>query len=107
MDGQIWFRQAKGQGIVYDPEEQILNFLNLILASSQQQSQTQSQQTQQQQQQQQPQSQASLAVGQENIVRVFDELMKNMARMKTFIRPSMCKPYGKQSESLQKSKCQN
>lgn len=43
-------------------------------------------------------------VGQENIVRVFDELMKNMARMKSFIRPAMCKPYGKQSESLQKSK---
>lgn len=47
--------------------------------------------------------QQSPAIGQENIVRVFDELMKNMARMKQFIRPSMCKPYGKQSESLQKS----
>lgn len=43
-------------------------------------------------------------VGQDKIVRAFAELMKNMARMKTFIRPSMCKPYGKQSESLQKSK---
>ncbi|XP_055371486.1 putative mediator of RNA polymerase II transcription subunit 12 [Condylostylus longicornis] len=42
-------------------------------------------------------------VGQEKIVRAFSELMKNMARMKTFIRPSMCKPYGKQSESLQKT----
>lgn len=43
-------------------------------------------------------------IGQENIVRVFDELMKNIARMKMFVRPAMCKPYGKQSESLQKSK---
>lgn len=43
-------------------------------------------------------------VGQEKIVRAFTELMRNMAKMKTFIRPSMCKPYGKQSESLQKSK---
>lgn len=42
-------------------------------------------------------------VGQEKIVRVFSELMRNMAKMKTFIRPAMCKPYGKQSESLQKS----
>lgn len=44
-----------------------------------------------------------MIVGQDKIVRAFAELMKNMARMKTFIRPSMCKPYGKQSESLQKS----
>lgn len=44
--------------------------------------------------------------GQDKIVRVFTELMRNMAKMKTFIRPSMCKPYGKQSESLQKSKFQ-
>lgn len=44
-----------------------------------------------------------MVVGQDKIVRAFAELMKNMARMKTFIRPSMCKPYGKQSESLQKS----
>lgn len=43
------------------------------------------------------------AVGQEKIVRAFTEIMKNMARMKTCIRPAMCKPYGKQSESLQKS----
>lgn len=43
-------------------------------------------------------------MGQEKIIRAFTELMRNMARMKTFIRPSMCKPYGKQSESLQKSK---
>lgn len=46
----------------------------------------------------------NLPVGQDKIVRVFTELMRNMARMKTYIRPSMCKPYGKQSESLQKSK---
>lgn len=58
----------------------------------------QSQQNYQQPSQQQP------LIGQENIVRVFDELMKNIARMKMFVRPSMCKPYGKQSESLQKSK---
>ena len=45
----------------------------------------------------------NLPVGQDKIVRVFTELMRNMARMKTYIRPSMCKPYGKQSESLQKS----
>lgn len=44
-------------------------------------------------------------VGQDKIVRVFSELMRNIAKMKTFIRPAMCKPYGKQSESLQKSKC--
>lgn len=43
-------------------------------------------------------------VGQDKIVRVFAELMRNMSKMKTFIRPAMCKPYGKQSESLQKSK---
>lgn len=44
-----------------------------------------------------------MIVGQEKIVRAFAELMKNMARMKAFIRPSMVKPYGKQSESLQKT----
>lgn len=49
-------------------------------------------------------SRDNLPVGQDKIVRVFSELMRNMARMKTYIRPSMCKPYGKQSESLQKSK---
>ncbi|XP_050301102.1 vacuolar protein-sorting-associated protein 36 [Anthonomus grandis grandis] len=41
--------------------------------------------------------------GQEKIVRAFSEVMKNMARMKTYVRPSMCKPYGKQSEALQKT----
>lgn len=44
-----------------------------------------------------------MIVGQDKIVRAFSELMRNMARMKTYIRPTMCKPYGKQSESLQKS----
>ena len=44
-----------------------------------------------------------VVAGQEKIVRAFAELMKNMARMKAFIRPSMVKPYGKQSENLQKS----
>uniref|UniRef100_T1HSY6 Uncharacterized protein n=1 Tax=Rhodnius prolixus TaxID=13249 RepID=T1HSY6_RHOPR len=42
-------------------------------------------------------------VGQEKIVRAFAEIMKNMTRMKTCVRPAMCKPYGKQSESLQKT----
>lgn len=42
--------------------------------------------------------------GQEKIVRAFAEVMKNMARMKSCVRPAMCKPYGKQSEALQKSK---
>lgn len=42
--------------------------------------------------------------GQEKIVRAFAEVMKNMQRMKTYVRPAMCKPYGKQSEALQKSK---
>lgn len=41
--------------------------------------------------------------GQEKIVRAFGEVMKNMQRMKTYVRPAMCKPYGKQSEALQKS----
>lgn len=41
--------------------------------------------------------------GQEKIVRAFAEVMKNMQRMKTYVRPAMCKPYGKQSEALQKS----
>ncbi|CAG9856551.1 unnamed protein product [Phyllotreta striolata] len=41
--------------------------------------------------------------GQEKIVRAFGEVMKNMARMKTYVRPAMCKPYGKQSEALQKT----
>jgi hypothetical protein len=41
--------------------------------------------------------------GQEKIVRAFGEVMKNMQRMKTYVRPAMCKPYGKQSEALQKT----
>ncbi|KAF5277473.1 hypothetical protein FQR65_LT03810 [Abscondita terminalis] len=41
--------------------------------------------------------------GQEKIIRAFAEVMKNMQRMKTYVRPSMCKPYGKQSEALQKT----
>ncbi|KAK9701923.1 Protein of unknown function (DUF3736) [Popillia japonica] len=41
--------------------------------------------------------------GQEKIVRAFAEVMKNMQRMKTYVRPAMCKPYGKQSEALQKT----
>lgn len=45
----------------------------------------------------------SMVVSQDKIIRAFAELMRNMARMKTFIRPSMVKPYGKQSESLQKT----
>lgn len=72
--------------------------------TAQQQSQSQAQSQVSQNQSQQQYLPPSQPVSQENIVRVFDELMKNMARMKTFIRPSMCKPYGKQSESLQKSK---
>lgn len=41
--------------------------------------------------------------GQEKIVRGFQEMMKNIYKMKTCVRPSMCKPYGKQSEALQKT----
>lgn len=44
------------------------------------------------------------SAGQEKIIRAFSEIMKNMNRMKACVRPAMCKPYGKQSESLQKSK---
>lgn len=44
-----------------------------------------------------------MVAGQEKIVRAFAELMKNMAQMKAFVRPSMVKPYGKQSENLQKA----
>ncbi|XP_055597906.1 uncharacterized protein LOC129747633 [Uranotaenia lowii] len=44
-----------------------------------------------------------LAISQDKIIRAFSELMRNIARMKTCIRPSMCKPYGKQSETLQKT----
>ncbi|XP_054286417.1 uncharacterized protein LOC129002554 isoform X2 [Macrosteles quadrilineatus] len=46
---------------------------------------------------------SSSEVGQEKIVRAFSEIMKNMTRMKTCVRPAMCKPYGKQSEALQKT----
>lgn len=46
---------------------------------------------------------SSNEIGQEKIVRAFGEIMKNMSRMKTCIRPAMCKPYGKQSEALQKT----
>lgn len=45
-----------------------------------------------------------ILVGQEKIIRAFSEIMKNMNRMKSCVRPAMCKPYGKQSEALQKSK---
>jgi len=45
-----------------------------------------------------------ILAGQEKIIRAFSEIMKNMNRMKACVRPAMCKPYGKQSESLQKSK---
>lgn len=72
-------------------------------AHSQPQVQAQVPQTFQMPSQQQQQQQQQTSIGQENVVRVFDELMKNIARMKMFVRPSMCKPYGKQSESLQKS----
>lgn len=41
--------------------------------------------------------------GQEKIIRTFAEVMKNMQRMKSYVRPAMCKPYGKQSEALQKT----
>ncbi|KAK9877937.1 hypothetical protein WA026_020159 [Henosepilachna vigintioctopunctata] len=41
--------------------------------------------------------------GQEKIIQAFSEVMKNMARMKSYVRPAMCKPYGKQSEALQKT----
>ncbi|XP_071451793.1 uncharacterized protein [Hetaerina americana] len=41
--------------------------------------------------------------GQEKIVRTFAEIMMNMARIKSCVRPAMCKPYGKQSEALQKT----
>lgn len=38
-------------------------------------------------------------------MRAFAEVMRNLHRMKMCIKPSMCKPYGKQSEMLQKSMC--
>lgn len=46
---------------------------------------------------------ALVLAGQEKIIRAFSEIMKNMSRMKSCVRPAMCKPYGKQSEALQKS----
>ncbi|XP_063704908.1 uncharacterized protein LOC134834250 [Culicoides brevitarsis] len=47
----------------------------------------------------------AVGAGQEKIIRAFTELMRKMALMKTYIRPAMCecRPYGKQSESLQKT----
>lgn len=87
------------QNIVRESPTNNLNIHHTMSSSSQQQtipSQPKSQTNY-------PQSQPSPSIGQENVVRVFDELMKNMARMKQYIRPSMCKPYGKQSETLQKS----
>lgn len=41
--------------------------------------------------------------GQERVVRAFAELARNLQRMRPCVRPAMCKPYGKQSEQLQKS----
>lgn len=43
------------------------------------------------------------AGGQERVVRAFAELARNLQRMRPCVRPAMCKPYGKQSEQLQKS----
>ncbi|XP_041987536.1 uncharacterized protein LOC121739244 isoform X2 [Aricia agestis] len=40
--------------------------------------------------------------GQERVVRAFGELARNLQRMRPCVRPAMCKPYGKQSEQLQK-----
>ncbi|XP_077290402.1 uncharacterized protein LOC143914172 isoform X2 [Arctopsyche grandis] len=40
--------------------------------------------------------------GQERVVRAFAELARNLHRMRPCVRPAMCKPYGKQSEQLQK-----
>ncbi|CAB3260383.1 unnamed protein product [Arctia plantaginis] len=42
------------------------------------------------------------AGGQERVVRAFAELARNLQRMRPCVRPAMCKPYGKQSEQLQK-----
>ncbi|VVC43660.1 Hypothetical protein CINCED_3A022560 [Cinara cedri] len=39
----------------------------------------------------------------EKIIKTFSEIMKNMNKMRVCTRPTMCKPYGKQSESLQKT----
>ncbi|XP_045495820.1 uncharacterized protein LOC123694428 isoform X2 [Colias croceus] len=45
---------------------------------------------------------AGSAGGQERVVRAFAELARNLQRMRPCVRPAMCKPYGKQSEQLQK-----
>ncbi|CAK1586325.1 unnamed protein product [Parnassius mnemosyne] len=45
---------------------------------------------------------AAAAGGQERVVRAFAELARNLQRMRPCVRPAMCKPYGKQSEQLQK-----
>ncbi|CAG9087681.1 unnamed protein product [Plutella xylostella] len=42
------------------------------------------------------------AGAQERVVRAFAELARNLQRMRPCVRPAMCKPYGKQSEQLQK-----
>ncbi|KAL4715881.1 hypothetical protein ACJJTC_014613 [Scirpophaga incertulas] len=46
---------------------------------------------------------AASSGGQERVVRAFAELARNLQRMRPCVRPAMCKPYGKQSEQLQKS----
>ncbi|XP_075978616.1 uncharacterized protein LOC142978174 isoform X2 [Anticarsia gemmatalis] len=45
---------------------------------------------------------AAAGGGQERVVRAFAELARNLQRMRPCVRPAMCKPYGKQSEQLQK-----
>ncbi|CAH2981225.1 unnamed protein product [Chilo suppressalis] len=45
---------------------------------------------------------SSAGGGQERVVRAFAELARNLQRMRPCVRPAMCKPYGKQSEQLQK-----
>ncbi|CAK1556134.1 unnamed protein product [Leptosia nina] len=47
-------------------------------------------------------SSSSSGGGQERVVRAFAELARNLQRMRPCVRPAMCKPYGKQSEQLQK-----
>lgn len=47
-------------------------------------------------------SNSSAGGGQERVVRAFAELARNLHRMRPCVRPAMCKPYGKQSEQLQK-----
>ena len=48
-------------------------------------------------------SREGMILGQDKIIRAFSELIRNIARIKSYIRPSMVKPYGKQSDSLQKT----